>query len=130
MKKILFFFIIITLISCGNNKKEDYLTGVDVEINSNDYYFGKKNLSDTINHTFEIKNVSDNIYEVFKIAPSCGCTTSELNKTTIKKGEIIEIKVEYIPVEDSFGKVSKSIVVSDNSRDRFQVFYIKGEILE
>lgn len=129
MSKISYFLLLILILSCENNKSKDNIWSYpSVVIDKKEHNFGKRQIGDTVRYVFKIKNLSNLNYTIDSVAESCGCTTTHYSKSVVKKDKKAYIEIEYV-VEENLGKVVKSIVVSDNTEDGFQVFYLKGDIV-
>lgn len=126
---VLFFLL---FVNC-KNKEADALKELKlskIEIVENTFNFGNINKNDTVNHFFVIRNISDKKYIIDTVGTSCGCTTTSYTRDSISKNKIAKINVQFIPNEDDSGKISKSIVVSDNSESGYHAFYLKGKVVE
>lgn len=123
-----FCFICCFFLSCKKtvSTNDDLYSSIFIE--EKEHNFSKKNANDTISFTFKIKNISNVPYEIIAVSQSCGCTTTNFTDGPILIDEYADVTVEYIPESEDFGEVMKSIVVSDNSNEGFQVFYLKGII--
>lgn len=130
-KYIVKFAIIILLVLLGCNgkyTKSETVKFPEIKITSKEFNFESKSVNDTINFNFKITNMSNRVYIIDTLAASCGCTSVESTLNNVDKDESVIIKGRYIPVEDGFGAVKKSIVLSDNTKSGFTVLYIKGNI--
>mgnify|MGYP003575802156 CR=1 FL=1 len=125
---IVFFILFFT--NCTNKDKKvlEISKMSNVEILDNTFNFGNIKVYDTINHVFFLKNISDKKFIIDTVGTSCGCTTTSYTKDSVSKNEIAKIYVKFIADKEDFGKVSKSIVVSDNSQDGYHTFYLKGTV--
>lgn len=124
--------LLLLFLNCKNNKENvvEKLKLSKVKISDNIFYFGIINKKDTVNHTFIIKNISDKKFIIDTVGTSCGCTTTNYTRDSISKNKIAKINVQFIPNKDDSGKISKSIVVSDNSESGYHAFYLKGKVVE
>lgn len=128
---ILCLFFLSLFFSCKKetNLKKTIISKSKIEVLDKEFNFGKKNTKDTILHTYLIKNISNIPYKISKVGESCGCTTTRYTREQVFKDEYAKIEISYIPNSDDSGQIVKSIVVSDNSVEGFNVFYLKGEII-
>lgn len=100
-----------------------------VQMKNKTYNFGTLSYGDTLKHKFSIKNISNVAYLINDVSTSCGCTNTEYTTSAISKGEFAKVEIEYTPlIEDQGKKISKSVVLSDNSENGFQVLRITGVI--
>lgn len=128
MKYFLLSLLCILFVNC-KNKKENSLEKLKlskVKIAETVFNFGNINVGDTINYSFVIKNISERKFIIDTVGTSCGCTTTQFTRDSVRKNEIAKIDVQYIA--DQSGEISKSIVVADNSETGFQTFYLKGKV--
>ncbi len=115
---------LLLLCSCKEKNKETPI----VEIEEKVFNFGEISMNDSIQHTFIIKNTSDIPLKITEVGASCGCTTSNYTKGEILKNENATIEVLFKP--NNTGLTEKSIVVETNTDPPFNVFYIKGNVIE
>jgi hypothetical protein len=128
MKYFILSLLALVLVNC-KNKKENSLEKLKlsrVKIIETVFNFGNINVGDTVKYSFIIKNISERKFIIDTVGTSCGCTTTQFTRDSVRKNEIAKIDVQYIA--DQSGKISKSIVVSDNSETGFQTFYLKGKV--
>lgn len=128
MKHFFLLPLSILLVNCKNKNENlpEKLKLSRVKITQTIFNFGDIHVGDTVKHSFVIKNISQRKFIIDTVGTSCGCTTTQFTRDSIRKDEIAKIDVQYIA--DQAGKVSKSIVVSDNSQTGFQTFYLKGQV--
>lgn len=124
MKLFVYFISIVFFVSCVNKTSNKS----SIKLVEKVFEFGKRTHNDTIRHVFKIKNMSNVDYIIDKVAQSCGCTTVKFTEGKVKENAFANIEIIYVPTVEEEGLVSKSVVVSDNSVDGFQVLYLKGEI--
>lgn len=119
------YFLFFTLLFLGCNKKEDILqTTIDFNEEVN---FNQISLSDTILKTIVIKNIGKNNLIIDSIGTSCGCTIINRYKNNIKPNYNTEITIKFIP--ENIGDFKKSIVIEANTDPPFNIFYIKGKVI-
>lgn len=118
----------ILLVNCKdkNENLPEKLKLSKVKIPQTVFNFGNIRVGDTVKYSFIIENISERKFIIDTVGTSCGCTTTQFTKDSVKKNEIAKIDVQYIA--DQSGKISKSVVVSDNSQTGFQTFYLKGKV--
>jgi len=129
MKHSSIFILFITLISISC-KKEDSLQKLEsplVKIDQKILNFGKIKVGDTIKHTFSIKNISDRKFIIDTVGTTCGCTTIKFTPDSVSRNQTAKIDVQYIAQEP--GKISKSVVVSGNTKSGFLTFYLRGTVV-
>lgn len=78
-----------------------------------EYNFGNCTSGEEITHSFTVTNIGKSDLIIRKIKSSCGCTTSKLEKETIKPGESTFIKVTF-NTYNKIGSQSKEIYVYTN----------------
>ena len=123
MRTILLCLILLICTSCNKQKEL-----AKIEIKNKNYDFGEISMSDSLTFVFSIKNISETSLKISKVGTSCGCTTTEYTKEPVKIGETATIDMLFKPNE--IGYVEKSIVVESNTDPPFNVFYIKGIVVE
>ncbi|WP_163398327.1 DUF1573 domain-containing protein [Flavobacterium fluviatile] len=130
MKSYLLLLLCLSLLSC-KNKTDDSIEKLklsEVEIKKNIFDFGSINIGDTVNHSFIITNISERKFIIDTVGTSCGCTMTSFTKDSVERYHSAKINVTFIAEKNSSGKISKSIVVSDNSSKGFHTFYLKGKV--
>lgn len=128
MKYFLLLLLSILLVNCKNKKENlpEKLKLSKVKITQTVFNFGDIHLGDTVNYSFIIKNISERKFIIDTVGTSCGFTTIQFTRDSVRKNQIAKIQVQFIA--DQSGKISKSIVVSDNTETGFQTFYLKGKV--
>ncbi|MEO1130362.1 MAG: DUF1573 domain-containing protein, partial [Planctomycetota bacterium] len=74
--------------------------------------FGVVYDANPLKHTFVFKNTGDAELEITRVSPSCGCTTTKMDKTIFAPGESAGIETVYTPKGP--GRASKYITVQSN----------------
>lgn len=129
MKYLILSLLFLLMINCTKQKDDvEKLRLSKVKITEHIFDFGNINKGDTVTYSFVIKNISERKFIIDTVGTSCGCTTTHFTRDSIGKNQIAKIDVQYISDNNSTGKISKSIVVSDNSESGFHTFYLKGEV--
>jgi hypothetical protein len=69
----------------------------EVKKEQNPYFwdFGQVSQGKLLEHTFKLKNDSSDTLRITGIHTSCGCTTSQIEKTEISPGESVNIQVRF-----------------------------------
>ncbi len=124
--KTLFLLSLIILQSCKHSTEKPSIA--KVEIIDKEFNFGSISMNDSASFTFKIKNTSKIPFKISKVGTSCGCTTAEYTKDSINLNELAIIELLFKP--NQIGHIEKSIVVEGNTDPPFNVFYIKGDVLE
>jgi hypothetical protein len=95
---------------------------------SESYDFGTVKEGDPVKFSFEFKNDGTDDLIIRKTKASCGCTASNPEKTTLKKGESSKIDIQF----NSTGKKGdqhKTVTVISNDPDKSNiVLNIKGKV--
>ncbi|MBM6499173.1 DUF1573 domain-containing protein [Flavobacterium macrobrachii] len=99
-----------------------------IEVDKNEFNFGKIKVNDTVDVKFKLKNSSSNSLIIKKIKTSCGCTVAKLKDSLINPNDYAVIEAKFISDNDNKGTVSKSIVIEANTQPNFTVLYLKGKV--
>ncbi len=92
--------------------------------------FGRSNAGDVLKHTFTLKNESKKTLNIKNVTTSCGCTTSQITKTTLKLGESTDIEVKFNS-KGYFGPVQKFIYVNTDDVDNPVIrLIIKADVVK
>lgn len=122
------------LFSCKNeNKPLNAEVYPKVKIMEKVHDFGTIKREDTVSYAFEILNSSKKsrkAYFISDVSASCGCTDLKFTEDSIAVNKKGIIDVTYTPKTNDSGFVEKIIVVADNSKDRFQTFYLRGKVID
>lgn len=81
-----------------------------------EHSFGSVKAGTPLKYTFEIKNEGKTTLEIKNVAPSCGCTTSNFDKT-IAPGKSGGITLEVAKTDGYSGDVTKTATVTTNDPD-------------
>lgn len=96
--------------------------------NPNEWDFGKAKQGQVLKHDFLFKNETKGVLKITGINTSCGCTTSQSDKKSLKPGESTIIKVSFNS-SGYLGEVKKYIYVNTDNADLSVVrFMIKSEV--
>jgi uncharacterized protein DUF1573 len=85
-------------------------------IASLEHSFGAVKAGTPLNYAFTIKNEGDTDLEIKNVAPSCGCTTSQFDKT-IAPGKEGKITLAVQKTDGYKGEVVKNATVTTNDPD-------------
>ncbi|MCH2107659.1 MAG: DUF1573 domain-containing protein, partial [Planctomycetes bacterium] len=89
--------------------------------------FGK--VDDTVEYKygFTFRNDGNEVLEIIEVKPSCGCTTTELEKMTYAPGEEGAIELVFHP--KGYGPQTKTITVKSNSKGNERItLYINCDV--
>ncbi|OFX21788.1 MAG: hypothetical protein A2041_14040 [Bacteroidetes bacterium GWA2_31_9b] len=101
-----------------------------IQFEKADHDFGKIKGTENVEHLFKFKNVGKSDLIIRKIKASCGCTTVEPEKTTLKPGESSMFKTIFKPGGRK-GVQRKSINVITNDPNNPNVrLMISADIIE
>lgn len=78
-----------------------------------EHSFGSVKSGTPLKFTFQIKNEGKETLEIKNVAPSCGCTTSDYDKT-IAPGKTGGITLEVAKTDGYTGDVTKTATVTTN----------------
>jgi hypothetical protein len=81
-----------------------------------EHSFGSVKPGTPLKYTFQIKNEGKETLEIKSVAPSCGCTTSNFDKT-IAPGKTGGITLEVAKTDGYNGDVTKTATVTTNDPD-------------
>jgi len=81
-----------------------------------EHSFGTVKPGTPLSYTFKIKNTGDAPLEIKSVAPSCGCTTSNFDKT-IAPGKTGNITLAVEKTDGYKGDVTKTATVTTNDPD-------------
>ncbi|MDD5115699.1 MAG: DUF1573 domain-containing protein [Candidatus Omnitrophica bacterium] len=99
------------------------------EAGSDTWDFGKVAVSGGIvKHVFSLKNDSAQILNITGTYASCGCTTSDMDKNSIKPGESASLEVRFDPKGYS-GPITQYVYVNTNSKKTpLYKFTVKADV--
>jgi len=81
-----------------------------------EHSFGAVKTGTPLKYTFQIRNEGKATLEIKNVAPSCGCTTSDYDKT-IAPGKTGGITLEVAKTDGYTGDVTKTATVTTNDPD-------------
>jgi len=82
-----------------------------------EHAFGTVKAGTPLNYTFQIKNEGKATLEIKNVAPSCGCTTSDYDKS-IAPGKTGGITLVVAKTDGYKGDITKTATVTTNDPDR------------
>ncbi|HKP87140.1 MAG TPA: DUF1573 domain-containing protein [Blastocatellia bacterium] len=85
-------------------------------IASLEHSFGSVKPGTPLSYTFTVKNEGDTDLEIKSVIPSCGCTTSQFDKT-IAPGKEGKITLEVQKTDGYKGEIVKNAAVTTNDPD-------------
>jgi hypothetical protein len=95
---------------------------------SESYDFGTAKEGDIVKFTFEFKNEGTNDLIIRKTKASCGCTASNPEKTTLKKGESSKLDIQFNSTGKK-GEQHKTVTVISNDPAKSTItLNIKGNV--
>lgn len=127
-----------SVITISANVKEDFSNftpeqlknAPKIEFDKTSHEFGKIKGDEKVEHLFKFKNTGKSDLIIRKIKSTCGCTTVEPEKTTLKPGESSSFKAIFSPGGRK-GVQRKSIYVITNDPGNSNVrLMISAEIIE
>ncbi|HEY5894160.1 MAG TPA: DUF1573 domain-containing protein [Chthoniobacterales bacterium] len=86
-----------------------------IEWENNEVTLAAKPTDKSVSGTFKFKNTGDSPVTITEVRPTCGCTTTELTKTTYRPGESGSI-VAHFDIGSRVGEQAKEIVVTSDDR--------------
>lgn len=106
----------------------DSIQGANLEFVEDFFDFGTIAQGEIVSHTFRFRNSGSLPLIVRDVIPSCGCTKSRVEKSTLKPGE--ESKIEVIFDSSGWrGLQYKSITLRTNSPIREKSVTIKANVV-
>jgi len=89
--------------------------------------FGKVDDTDELIYEFKFKNEGSERLQIIEVKPSCGCTTTELEKMVYEPGEEGAIELLFHP--KGYGSQTKTITVKSNSAGNERItLYINSDV--
>ncbi len=94
------------------------------------YNYGQVKSGELVEYDFIFKNEGKDPLKILKTKPSCGCTGSEPELTTLKKGQTSKIHVKFNTAGRS-GHQHHNITLHTNDPEKpVIVLYIQGEVIK
>jgi hypothetical protein len=114
----------------SNMSDKDKQRAPKIVFENETYQYGKVKSGEIIEHDFVFKNEGKNPLKILKAKPSCGCTGTVPEKTTLKKGESSKINVKF-NTQGRNGHQHHNITLHTNDPERpVIVIYIQGEVIQ
>lgn len=95
-------------------------SGPKIEIENKVHNFGKVKEGTFVGHDYLIKNSGDAVLKLTKIKASCGCTTTQPEKSELQPGESTFLHVEF-DTRRRQGLEKKHVYVFSNDKQKPQV---------
>ncbi len=143
---ILFSFVVLSIISCSQNKSEKDISGSAVynpitadgsqgldqlpkfEFNDTIHDFGTVIKGERVSYGFKFKNVGKSDLIIAKVSASCGCTAASYPTKPIKPGEESVIKIMFNS-EGREGFQNKSAQIVANTQPNVTNLRIKAKVI-
>jgi hypothetical protein len=122
MRKLLLFVLLFSLVLPS-------VAAEAAEAGSDTWDFGKIAVSGgVVKHVFPLKNDSSETFNITGTYASCGCTTSDMNKNSIKPGESASLEVKFDPKGYS-GPITQYVYVNtDSKKTPLYKFTVKADV--
>lgn len=92
--------------------------------------FGKARQGEVLKHDFSFKNETKDVLNIVSVNTSCGCTTAQPQKMSLRPGEAVLIKVSFNS-GDYLGEVKQFVYVNTDNADLSIIrFTISAEIVK
>lgn len=114
----------------GSWTKEQRLNAPHILVDSEEFNFGQCTIGDVINREFTIQNIGKSTLTIHKVKTSCGCTTSDLEKSTLEPGETTKIKARFNTYGKHGGQVKEIFVITNDPEQPKVTLKIMGKVLE
>jgi len=84
-----------------------------VELGATEFDFGTIPNDKAVSQVFEVRNVGPGKLEITGVSTSCGCTSAEVSKRQLARGETAELKVTYDPLahEGATGRFMRIVYI-------------------
>ena len=100
-----------------------------ISLNSTTYDFGTVAQGTKVVHEFEIKNTGKADLVVQRVAPSCGCTATQLANPLIKPGTSEKVQVSF-DTSGFMGDKTKTVLITSNDVEHPEiVITLKGRVV-
>ena len=127
------------LLACGSafagcgpsgdaQKKNRKYPAVEFENDTYKYDFGKIVRGESVSHVFKFRNTGNAPLVIADVTTSCGCTTPEYTKEPVLPGRYGEVKITFDG--EGFGRFTKSVTLTLNTRKGREILYITGTIVD
>jgi hypothetical protein len=87
-----------------------------VDLSATEYDFGTIPNDKSVSQVFEVRNVGRGKLEIVGVSTSCGCTTAQVSKRQLARGETAELEVTYDPLahEGATGRFMRIVYIRSN----------------
>ena len=118
------------LMACHSEKRQDDVKKkiTQIKIEKKEYDFGTISPKDSVHGSFLIENIGKKPLIIYSALASCGCTTPSWTRAPVMVGKTAKISFIFKPTADYKGVVKKSIVFQANTKERFHVLYLYGNV--
>jgi hypothetical protein len=100
-----------------------------IEVDNPIYEFGEVLEGVFVIHAFVLTNMGDEPLTITRVTTSCGCTTTNLAKTTLARGESVELGAILDTVGYGGRTITKLITVESNDpKDAKPTLQLKGVV--
>jgi hypothetical protein len=123
MKRIIFYFSLLFLISCGHSTVKNDAT---IKFSKSEYDFKELDFKQDASCIFNFENPGQTPLVIRDVKTSCGCTVPEWPKHPIKPGKSGELKIKYDTSHPGFFK--KKITVFYNGENSPVELTITGRV--
>lgn len=110
--------------------KEQLKNAPHILVDSEEFQFGQCYIGDVINHEFTLQNIGKSTLTIHKVKTSCGCTTSDLEKSTLEPGESTKIKARFNTYGKRGGQVKEIFVITNDPEQPKVTLKIMGKVVE
>lgn len=99
-------------------------------IGGDTYNWGQvKPTASPLKGTLKFRNAGNQPLEIKSVRPSCGCTTTQLDKNTLQPGEVASVDVS-LNIGSATGPVTKTITVTTNDpNNETKIVWLKAEVV-
>ncbi|HHW59512.1 MAG: DUF1573 domain-containing protein [Bacteroidales bacterium] len=122
MKKLIFFFLVFTMMS--NLSAQEPMMAFDKTTHD----FGKIKITDIVSVDFTIKNIGKAPLFLSEPRSTCGCTVASYPKEPIMPGQSNKISITFEPEKE--GPFTKQITIFSNAENSPITLVIKGEVIK
>jgi hypothetical protein len=90
-----------------------------VELSATEYDFGTIPNDKPVSQTFEVRNRGRGQLEILGVSTSCGCTSAEVSKRRLARGETAQLEVTYDPLahDGATGRFMRIVYIRSNDPD-------------
>jgi hypothetical protein len=145
IEKIIFFLLLITIVSCNRPGNKDIPANVvdnpasatgkpgeprqaAMSFTSDMHDFGKVYEGETVSYAFKFKNSGNADLVIANVSSSCGCTVTDYPEDAVKPGAEKSINVTF-KSEGKRGFQQKTVTVMANTIPNTRVLTIKAQVV-